>query len=79
MKHLAAMNVISESGADSFVATPLSKALTEPRFRDGITYTLALLTYLTVMNPDSMQISCRGSLFPQDSRLSQEDQLQEST
>lgn len=42
MKHLAAMNVIAESGTDAYTATPLSKALTEPRFRDGITYTSAL-------------------------------------
>ncbi|KAI1416455.1 putative O-methyltransferase [Hypoxylon sp. FL1857] len=36
LKHLAAMNVVAESGADKYVGTRLSN---EPRFRDGIIYT----------------------------------------
>lgn len=39
MKHIAAMNVVSEIGADNYTATPLSNALTEPKYRDGIIYT----------------------------------------
>ncbi|KAI1380465.1 putative O-methyltransferase [Hypoxylon crocopeplum] len=39
LKHLAAMNIIAESGTDSYVATRLSDALTEPKYRDGIIYT----------------------------------------
>ncbi|KAI1453937.1 putative O-methyltransferase [Annulohypoxylon moriforme] len=39
LKHLAAMNVVAESGADKYVATRLSDAFTEPRYRDGIIYT----------------------------------------
>lgn len=39
MKHLAAMNVVNEKSADHYTATPLSTALTEPKYRDGITYT----------------------------------------
>lgn len=39
MKHLAAMNVVREIGPDHYLATPFSVALTEPKYRDGITYT----------------------------------------
>ncbi|XXG94868.1 hypothetical protein Hte_001127 [Hypoxylon texense] len=39
MKHLAAMNVVAESGIDEYAATRLSDAFTEPRYRDGIIYT----------------------------------------
>ncbi|KAL8721599.1 MAG: hypothetical protein Q9225_001763 [Loekoesia sp. 1 TL-2023] len=39
MKHLSAMNVIGEIRADHYIATPFSVALTEPKYRDGITYT----------------------------------------
>lgn len=38
LKHLAAMNVIKEHG-DGYISSPLSKALTEPKYRDGIIYT----------------------------------------
>ena len=47
MKHLAAMNVIAESDANAYTATPLSKALTEPRFRDGIPFMSALPAQFT--------------------------------
>ncbi|OTA55120.1 putative O-methyltransferase [Hypoxylon sp. EC38] len=39
LKHLAAMNIVAESGADKYVATPLSNAFTEPRYRAGLIYT----------------------------------------
>ena len=39
MKHLAAMNVVGEISPDHYFATPFSVALTEPKYRDGITYT----------------------------------------
>ncbi|KAI5921320.1 putative O-methyltransferase [Camillea tinctor] len=39
IKHLVAMNVVGEDGVDKFIATPLSNALTEPKYRDGIIYT----------------------------------------
>ncbi|KAI0382244.1 putative O-methyltransferase [Hypomontagnella monticulosa] len=39
LKHLAAMNIVAESGTDKYVATRLSAAFTEPRYRDGIIYT----------------------------------------
>ncbi|KAI1482509.1 putative O-methyltransferase [Daldinia eschscholtzii] len=39
LKHLAAMNIVAETGADKYVGTPLSNALTEPKYRDGIIYT----------------------------------------
>ncbi|KAH9904509.1 putative O-methyltransferase [Xylariomycetidae sp. FL2044] len=39
MKHLAAMNIVGERDDGVYVATPLSDALTEPRYRDGIVYT----------------------------------------
>ncbi|KAL9636917.1 MAG: hypothetical protein Q9204_002070 [Flavoplaca sp. TL-2023a] len=39
MKHLAAMNVVKEIGPDRYTSTPFSDALTEPKYRDGITYT----------------------------------------
>ncbi|OTB02433.1 hypothetical protein M426DRAFT_322710 [Hypoxylon sp. CI-4A] len=39
LKHLAAMNIIAESGAEKYVATPLSNAFTEQRYRDGLIYT----------------------------------------
>ena len=42
MKHLATMNIVTEICADSYGATPISRALTEPRFRDGVTYTSVL-------------------------------------
>ncbi|KAA6411226.1 MAG: Winged helix-turn-helix transcription repressor DNA-binding [Lasallia pustulata] len=44
MRHLVAMNVVGEKGADHYVATPFSTALTEPKYRDGITY--AYIPYL---------------------------------
>ena len=37
-KHLAAMNIIGEND-QGYVPTPLSNALTEPKYRDGIIYT----------------------------------------
>ncbi|KAI2604697.1 putative O-methyltransferase [Hypoxylon sp. NC1633] len=40
LKHLAAMNVIAESGTDKYVTTRLSNAFTEPRYRDGLIYTI---------------------------------------
>ena len=75
MKHLAAMNVVAENGVDLFTATPLSKALTEPRFRDGITYTSAKLIPLDGTRPDSIQVLCCRPLFQQDSRISKKDKL----
>ncbi|KAI8957645.1 putative O-methyltransferase [Daldinia sp. FL1419] len=39
LKHLAAMNIIAETGEDKYIGTPLSNALTEPKYRDGIIYT----------------------------------------
>ncbi|VUC38168.1 unnamed protein product [Clonostachys rosea] len=38
-KHLVAMNVVAENGVDTYVATGLSNALTDPKYRDGIIYT----------------------------------------
>ncbi|KAI0019172.1 putative O-methyltransferase [Xylariomycetidae sp. FL0641] len=38
-RHLAAMNVVREVGVDQYAATPLSDALTEPGYRDGVIYT----------------------------------------
>lgn len=51
MKHLAAMNVIAERSVDAYTATPLSKALTQPRFRDGITFASALSALPKWRNP----------------------------
>ena len=42
MKHLASMHLFKEKDQDSFVATPVSNAFTEPNFRDGIIYTYVL-------------------------------------
>jgi hypothetical protein len=39
MRHLAAMNIVAENGVDTYVATGLSNALTDPKYRDGIVYT----------------------------------------
>lgn len=39
MKHLAAMNIVGETGPGVYVSTPLSDAFTEPKYRDGIIYT----------------------------------------
>ncbi|CAH0043780.1 unnamed protein product [Clonostachys solani] len=39
MRHLAAMNIVAENGTDTYVATGLSNALTDPKYRDGIIYT----------------------------------------
>ncbi|KAI1099214.1 putative O-methyltransferase [Jackrogersella minutella] len=39
LKHLVAMNIVAEGGADNYVATRLSDAFTESRYRDGIIYT----------------------------------------
>ena len=39
------MNVVSEKGAGHFVATPFSTALTEPMYRDGITYKYVPLSH----------------------------------
>uniref|UniRef100_A0A8H7K5S5 O-methyltransferase domain-containing protein n=1 Tax=Bionectria ochroleuca TaxID=29856 RepID=A0A8H7K5S5_BIOOC len=39
MRHLAAMNIVAENGVDTYVATGLSNALTDPKYRDGIIYT----------------------------------------
>ncbi|KAK2613239.1 hypothetical protein N8I77_000163 [Diaporthe amygdali] len=36
MKHLAAMNVVGESGPDTYILLPFSRSLTEPRYRNGI-------------------------------------------
>jgi hypothetical protein len=42
MKHLAAMNVVGENGADTYVPTRLSDSLAEQKYRDGIIYTYAV-------------------------------------
>ncbi|CAG8977285.1 hypothetical protein HYALB_00012977 [Hymenoscyphus albidus] len=39
LKHLSAMHVIKEKGADTYASTPLSNAFVEPKFKDGIIYT----------------------------------------
>ncbi|KAI2610039.1 putative O-methyltransferase [Hypoxylon fragiforme] len=39
LKHLAAMNIVAESGADNYIGTRLSNAFTEPKYRDGLIYT----------------------------------------
>lgn len=39
LKHLSAMHVIKEKGAEIYVPTPLSNALVESKFKDGIIYT----------------------------------------
>jgi hypothetical protein len=39
LKHLSSMHVIREEAADVYTSTPLSDALVEPRFKDGIIYT----------------------------------------
>ncbi|KAF2971860.1 hypothetical protein GQX73_g1674 [Xylaria multiplex] len=38
MKHLAAMNVISQKGEDEYCSTPLAEALAEVKYRDGIIF-----------------------------------------
>ncbi|KAI1659016.1 putative O-methyltransferase [Daldinia decipiens] len=38
MRHLAAMNVVSEKSEDTYSTTPLAEALSEPRYRDGIIF-----------------------------------------
>ncbi|KAI0972145.1 putative hydroxyindole O-methyltransferase [Xylaria arbuscula] len=38
MKHLAAMNVANECGEDTYSSTPLTEALAEARYRDGIIF-----------------------------------------
>ena len=43
MKHLSATNIISEIGVDEYASTPVSNALTIPKFRDGISYLYASL------------------------------------
>ena len=44
MKHLSATNMISETGADEYRSTPVSTALTIPKYRDGIGYLYASLS-----------------------------------
>ncbi|KAL8898204.1 MAG: hypothetical protein Q9207_006822 [Kuettlingeria erythrocarpa] len=39
MKHLTAMNVVGETRADHYIPMPFSVALTEPKYRDGVSYT----------------------------------------
>lgn len=39
MKHLAAMNVVHETGPDIYAPSHLSNSLTETNYRDGIIYT----------------------------------------
>ncbi|KAI9703066.1 MAG: hypothetical protein M1820_005938 [Bogoriella megaspora] len=39
LKHLVATNIVGEKGTDVYVATPLTTALTEEKYRDGIIYT----------------------------------------
>ncbi|KAB5560189.1 putative hydroxyindole O-methyltransferase [Coniochaeta sp. 2T2.1] len=39
LKHLAAMNILSETESGNFASTPLSNAFAEERFRDGLLYT----------------------------------------
>lgn len=39
MKHLAAMNVVGEHGADTYVPTALTDSLAQEKYRDGIIYT----------------------------------------
>ena len=41
MKHLSAMNIVREKGADEFYPTQFSHALTIPKYRDGISYWFA--------------------------------------
>ena len=41
MKHLSAMNVVCEKGADEFYRTQFSHALAVPKYRDGISYWFA--------------------------------------
>ena len=38
MKHLAATNLVAETGTDSYQLTTTSRALVEPKYRDGICY-----------------------------------------
>ena len=38
MKHLSAMNVVKEVNVDEFTSTHLSRSLTVPKYRDGISY-----------------------------------------
>ncbi|KAI0852381.1 putative O-methyltransferase [Daldinia vernicosa] len=38
MRHLAAMNVVSEKSENTYSATPLAEALSESRYRDGILF-----------------------------------------
>ena len=38
MKHLSATHIIAETGPDQFASTPISTALTIPKYCDGISY-----------------------------------------
>ena len=38
MKHLSAMNVVEEEAADEYKSTPLSDAMVNPKYRDGVSY-----------------------------------------
>ena len=42
MKHLAATNLVTEADTDSYKSTPASRALVEPKYRDGIRYKCVL-------------------------------------
>lgn len=41
MKHFTAMHIVGEINEDTYVATDLSNALTEPKYCDGIIYRYA--------------------------------------
>ncbi|KAH8812941.1 S-adenosyl-L-methionine-dependent methyltransferase [Xylogone sp. PMI_703] len=43
LRHLASMGVIRETDIDSYSSTPLSNALTQPKYRDGIPFCFDVL------------------------------------
>lgn len=77
MKHLSAMNILNETNADEFTSTHFSTSLTDPRYRDGISYKYE--------NPAVTQTSfptntiklwrCRP-FFPRDTGIFEEIRLQ---
>ena len=68
MKHLSAMNIVQETAPGSYVSTSLSRALTEPKYRDGLIYTYdvagpsfrSMPAYLKSINYDNPTNSLNG-------------------
>ena len=76
MKHLSAMNVVKEVNVDEYTSTHLSRSLTVPKYRDGISYEYNELHLHFYYVADTIKLRRRWSFYAWHTGVPKKDKIQ---